>query len=99
MLLIGRATQPEPDEGRKALGVWGTVVGTVPAAAVRVFATYEALWGLDPSKHRDVFSALKIFRANRAKIEAAAGRKFDVGDIEDDRYERRPLVMIRDVDL
>ena len=73
MPLTGTPSTPTYDQDRRMIGVWMREPGTVgPVNAVRVFITIEAVWTLDPSALRDVYAALEVFGAHRAKVELAA---------------------------
>ena len=50
-------------------------------------ATYEALAQPDPSQPEDAIAAGKTLEKYQARIAAAASKKFDAGDIEDERHE------------
>jgi hypothetical protein len=54
---------------------------------------------IDPSQVRDLDGALTIFDAERASIEAAASVKYDIPDIEPERYEGQPMIILRTDDL
>ena len=66
---------------KRAIGFWMTVAGSKPAKPVRVFVTYEALSGLNPSNVRDMHGASENFERFRLKVEKAANNSFAVSSI------------------
>jgi hypothetical protein len=71
----------------RAVGFWMTVKGAIPIQPVRVFVSYEALAQLDPFDIRDLAAAFEHFDRFRARIEAAAGDKFDRDGPDAEKYE------------
>jgi hypothetical protein len=99
MPLVSAGPARQTHSNLKAIGFWMCAVGADPVQPVRVFVTYEALAQIDPSQVRDLEGALTIFDAERANIEAAASAKFDMPDIEPERYEDQPMIILRMEDL
>jgi hypothetical protein len=88
-----------PDNDRMAIGFWMRDEGAQPHVPIWVLATYEALAQIDPSQVRDTFGARTIFDENRARIEAAASKKFDTEGADDGEHEGQPILMIRSDDI
>jgi hypothetical protein len=92
---------PNFDDARKMVGLWmrdPDIIG--PLQGVRVFATLDALWTLDPLSVRDVPAALEICEEQRGKIHLAASRKFDYsGPEEGEAHEGRPVIILTTYDL
>jgi len=91
---------PVPAGDRPALWFWARVEGADPVQPVCVFVSYETLWGFDPSQLRDVYSALAIFEANRARIEEVASAQFDLrGGDQGDQHQGQPVLTLRAQDF
>ena len=84
---------------KRAIGFWITVAASNPARPVRVFVTYEALSGLDPSNVRDMHGALENFSHFRLKIERAASDKYDREGPDSDKYEGQEAITVVSMDL
>jgi hypothetical protein len=84
------------DDNRKAIGVWMRDEGQTP---VRVFVTYEALWQSEPSKPRDVFSAIDIFDAGQKRFEELASERYDANVPDEGTHENQPFIVLRAHDV
>jgi len=93
---------PVHDHARNMIGIWmrDRERRLGPVEGVHVFITLEALWQLEPSKSRDLASALEVFEHHRGKIELAASRKFDDrGPEEDQEHLGRPVIVLTTYEL
>ena len=97
----GSESEYEPNDQHRAIGFWMTETGHQKQVSrfVRVFVTYFALWELDRSKVADVPSAEELFGVHRAMIEQAANAKFDARGLDDEEFEGRPVLTLREPDL
>lgn len=66
---------------------------------VRVFVTYEAIWQSEPTKPRDVISAVEIFAAGRERFEKLASDYFDANGPDDGTHEGQPMIILNSNDL
>ena len=97
MPLVRTPSTPEYDEARNMIGIWmrDPRIRLGPVDALRVFVTLEALWQLEPSKARNLDTAIDAFERHRGKIELAASRKFDDrGPEESEEYHGRPVIVL-----
>lgn len=85
------------DDNRKAIGVWMRDEGS--ETLVRVFVTYEALWQSEPSKPRDVFSAVDIFDAGQKRFEELASERYDANGPDEGTHENQSFIVLRTHDV
>jgi hypothetical protein len=83
------------------IGIWMRVPDAIgPIEGIRVFVTLDALWNLDSSAVRDLYSAVDIFDLHHGKVELAASRKLDDrGPEEGEEHEGRPIIVLTSYEL
>jgi hypothetical protein len=96
MPLTATDIRPSLDEDRKAIGVW---MQNERGSPVRVFVTCEALCQSQPSKVPDVYSALEIFDAERARLEKLASDRYDAEGPDDGSHEDQSIIVLHAEDI
>lgn len=92
-------TRPVTHDSRRCVGFWMLDAHKSPSQPVRILVTYEALAQLDPNDVRDLHAAFEHLDRFQPQIELAASQKYDRGDVEAERHEGQPVIMLRSSDF
>jgi hypothetical protein len=93
MPLTATPTHASLRDDNHAIGVW---MLNKHGSKVRVFVTCEALWGTEPSKIRELDSALDIFGAGRERFEQLASDVYDDCTSDDNNDRQGQMVIVLD---